>query len=86
MKELKDILLVEDEPALGAVLLRYLKSHGYKVEWSPSAEDAIDRFFACNFRLMLIDVQLPEEDGFQLAEKIKKLSPTQPLLFFKQFT
>lgn len=81
MKELKDILLVEDEPALGAVLLRYLKSHGYQVEWSPTAEDALNKFLDSNFRLLLIDVQLPEEDGFQLADKIKKISSTQPLLF-----
>lgn len=81
MKEQKDILLVEDEPALGAVLSRYLHNQGFTVVWSTSAEDAFDKVLSIAFRVMIIDVQLPEEDGFLLAEKIKKLKPTQPFLF-----
>ncbi len=81
MKEQMDILLVEDEPALGAVLSRYLQNQGLTVVWSTSAEDAFDQALSQIFRLMIIDVQLPEEDGFQLADKVKKLLPIQPLLF-----
>lgn len=81
MKEQMDILLVEDELALGAVLSRYLQNQSLTVVWSTSAEDAFDKLLSTEFHLMIIDVQLPEEDGFQLADKVKKLLPTQPLLF-----
>ncbi|MFD2743172.1 MULTISPECIES: response regulator transcription factor [Sphingobacterium] len=81
MKEQVDILLVEDEPALGIVLSRYLCNQGFTVIWSKSAEEAFDKTLSFLFRLMIIDVQLPKEDGFRMAARIKEMYAKQPFLF-----
>jgi len=81
MTECKDILLVEDEPDLGAVLKRFLSNKGYQTDWAVSAEAALDTFLNYHYRLILIDIQLPGENGFQLAQKIKSIAHAQPIFF-----
>lgn len=76
-----DVLLVEDEPDLGLVLSQYLRFKGIPVSWSPSAEMALEVFKKNTFRLVVIDVQLPDMDGFQLARLINKVNPNQAFLF-----
>jgi len=76
-----DLLLVEDEPDLGLVLSQYLRFKGIPVSWSPSAEMALDAFKKNTFPLVVIDVQLPDMDGFELARQIRKINPGQAFFF-----
>ncbi|MHC8947484.1 response regulator transcription factor [Sphingobacterium hungaricum] len=77
----EDILLVEDEPDLGLVLAQYLRFKGIRVHWSPSAEMALEAYAAGSFRLVIIDVQLPEKNGFELAKEIQQLNKQQAFFF-----
>lgn len=75
------ILLVEDDHSLGYVLKEYLIMNGYDVIWVKDGEEALATARNKLFSLCLLDVMLPKVDGFSLASDLKRISPTQPIIF-----
>lgn len=77
------LLFVEDEMDLGNVVKQYLEIMDFEVTWCQTAADTLHCFNDNRhaFHLMLIDVQLPDIDGFELSEKILTINPDQALLF-----
>lgn len=72
---MRKILLVEDDRSLGETLTERL-SRDYQVSWGQSLTEAWDLFSkAKDYDLVILDVGLPDGTGFELAEKIRKLSP-----------
>ena len=67
-----DILVVEDNEELGALIRDFLIRDGYTVDWKTSGEQAILRLKEENFRLMLLDVMLPGFDGYETLRLIRK--------------
>jgi len=61
------ILLVEDDLALATIVERYLVARGYEVAVSGSAEDAIARLPTLRPSMVLLDINLPGETGWELA-------------------
>jgi CheY-like chemotaxis protein len=61
------ILIVEDDPALSAIVERYLVARGHSVAVASSAEDAIERLPALRPSMVLLDINLPGETGWELA-------------------
>lgn len=76
------ILLVEDDENFGSLLQNYLKISGYEVTWCSDGAKGFSRFKQETFDLIILDVMMPNMDGFSLAEKIKKDNPTATPLFF----
>ena len=77
-KECK-ILLVEDEPNFGAVLKNYLELSKYQVRWCKNGIEGLQAFKAGTFDLCILDVMMPEKDGFTLAKEIKSHNENTPL-------
>lgn len=77
------ILLVEDETDLGNVVRQYLEISGFEVDWVRNGMAAYNqlRNGQVKYHIVLIDVSMPEMDGFELAEKILDLGLTLPFLF-----
>lgn len=77
------ILFVEDEPDLGNVIRQYLEIMNFEVEWCVNGKQATERFLhnPSHFQLVMIDVQLPDISGFDLAERIAAIKPAVPFLF-----
>jgi DNA-binding response OmpR family regulator len=75
------ILLVEDDINFGAVMRDYLAMNGYEVELCPDGNKGWNRFSNDSFDLCILDVMMPERDGFSLAEDIRKVNPGIPLVF-----
>jgi DNA-binding response OmpR family regulator len=75
------VLLVEDNENLGYMLKEYLTMKYFQMDWVKSANEAM--IFLKNNKpdLVILDVGLPDLDGFQLAQWIKKDYPTIPFLF-----
>ncbi len=72
---MRKILLVEDDLSLGETLTDRLRKE-YDVSWGRTLAEAWDLFTKIkDFDLILLDVGLPDGTGFELAAKIKKLSP-----------
>ncbi|UWX54114.1 response regulator transcription factor [Maribacter litopenaei] len=81
MENRKKILLVEDDEAVGYLLSEYLQMKGFSVSWAKHGKDAIVKLDQSKFDLAVLDVMMPEMDGFTLAEKINKDYPDLPFIF-----
>ena len=77
------VLFVEDELDLGNVVKQYLQLMDLEVDWHTSAEDAFIAFEnnINGYDLLMIDVQLPGGDGFDLARKFSHRNNHTPFLF-----
>ncbi|MBT2622118.1 response regulator transcription factor [Chryseobacterium sp. ISL-6] len=76
------ILLVEDDPDFGMILKQYLELDEFDVTWFQNPEDIIpllDSDFS--FQIGILDIMMPNIDGFSLAKIILKEKPRFPLLF-----
>ncbi len=77
----KRILIVEDDLNLGFLLMELLESEGYEVKLCRDAESGLSNFKKDPFDLCVLDVMLPEMDGFQLAHQIRLERQEIPFLF-----
>ena len=75
------ILLCEDDPNLGSVLKNYLELNDYDVTLERDGRLGLAAFQREQFDLCLLDVMMPNMDGFTLAEEIRDINP-DVLLFF----
>lgn len=80
-KKIYNILLVEDDQALGYVLTEYLKIHDFDVKWANSGKNAMAMLDANSFDLVILDVTLPDQDGFVVSEQLRMRHPNLPFLF-----
>jgi DNA-binding response OmpR family regulator len=70
---IKRILLVDDEYDVNLVMKLVLEENGFKVDSFTVASEGLKNFTTDLYDLVLLDVKMPEMDGFRLYEKIKKL-------------
>ena len=75
------LLLVEDDASLGYLLTEYLKMKNFSVIWVKNGKDALKILSEQPFDLCILDVMMPDMDGFKLAENIKQKNITIPFLF-----
>lgn len=67
----KKILVVEDDPVNQQILSDFLAANGYEIIAASSGPEGIERFEADAPDLLLVDVQLPRKNGFELVREIK---------------
>ncbi len=70
----KRILLVDDEPLIIKGLKYSLEQDGYETESAADGEEALAKFFAGKFDLILLDVMLPKLDGIEVCQRIREKS------------
>src|ERR1700733_7170908 len=75
------VLLAEDDLSLGYVIKDNLVDAGYDVVLCPDGQAAIDKFDKNEFDICLLDVMMPNKDGFAVAKKIRQQSDVVPILF-----
>jgi DNA-binding response OmpR family regulator len=75
------VLLAEDDLSLGYVIKDNLSDAGYEVVLCPDGQTAIDKFNKENFDICLLDVMMPNKDGFAVAKKIRQQTDIVPVLF-----
>lgn len=75
------IFLVEDDLNFGGVLKSYLEMDNFNVTWVDDGQKAIAAFKNSVYSLCILDVMLPNMDGFSIAKKMKELRPETPLIF-----
>lgn len=67
---MKNILLVEDDPFLIDIYTTKLKEEGYSVDTAEDGESALNKIKEKNFDLMLLDIVLPNFNGWEVLRKI----------------
>src|SRR5690349_7430633 len=80
------VLLVEDDTNFGQVLKNYLELNDFSVELARDGILGLAAFRREKFDICLLDVMMPNMDGFTLAEEIRNVDPDIPLFFISAKT
>ena len=67
------VLIVEDEQAIRDLIALHLSKAGYKCDKAADGKDGIERIDSNQYDLILLDVMMPEIDGYELMEYIRPL-------------
>ena len=67
------ILIVDDEIKIREVVSEYAKASGYECDQASNGKDAIDMVAANNYDCVILDIMMPELDGFSACKKIKAI-------------
>ncbi len=81
MSKKAKILYVEDDETLGFVTKDNLEINGYEVDHCLNGKKGLDTFREGTYDLCVLDVMMPEMDGFELASHIRKANNQIPILF-----
>lgn len=81
MNECPKILLVEDDESLGFLLQDSMDAYGWKVDLYQDGQKGLTAFHNKPFDLCILDIMLPEKDGFELATEIRKYNQQVPIVF-----
>ncbi|MEH7356636.1 response regulator transcription factor [Neobacillus drentensis] len=79
MSEKETILLVEDDKEIARIVCDHLRKEGYRVTWASTGKEGWEDFKHDRYDLALVDLMLPEMDGFTLCKTIR-LESDIPLL------
>lgn len=81
MDEKKHIFFVEDDLSFGAVLKSYLEINNYEVTWVDDGKYAVEKFHSGDYQLCILDVMLPNVDGFSIGREIRTIAPKVPMIY-----
>jgi len=68
------ILVLEDEPATQAMIASLMEAEGFRVTTAASGAEAQDAISQCRFDLILLDLNLPDDDGLYIARELRAKS------------
>lgn len=75
------ILYVEDELLLAKIVKESLESRGYTIVLESDGGAALERFHAESPDICVLDIMLPNKDGFTIAEEIREINSSVPIIF-----
>ncbi|MGA8009792.1 MAG: heavy metal response regulator transcription factor [Thiomonas sp.] len=75
------LLIVEDEPKTGAYLKQGLSESGFVVEWARSGQDGHHLAVSMPYDLIVLDVMLPDIDGWRILQSLRQSGNDVPVLF-----
>ncbi len=74
------LLVVEDEQRVASFLVKGLRANGYGVEWVSTGRDALRRAADADVCMVILDLGLPDLDGLEVLESLRKRGATVPVL------
>ncbi|MCW8839332.1 MAG: response regulator transcription factor [Thiovulaceae bacterium] len=77
----KKLLLLEDDMALNETVVDYFENLDYEIHSVYNGNDALDAIYENNFDLLLLDVNVPDINGFEILKTIRKQDNTTPAIF-----
>ena len=80
------ILLLEDEFGLRESIREYLEDSGFEVDAFEGSDEVLDAMFNNRYRLLLLDVQVPGINGFELLSQLRKSGDKTPAIFITSLT
>ncbi|GAB6926375.1 response regulator transcription factor [Paenibacillus sp. JCM 10914] len=80
MKHEANVLLVEDDKEIARIVCDHLRSEGYGVTWASTGREGWEDYKLSPYDIVLVDLMLPEVDGFTLCRSIRKESDVPILI------
>jgi two-component system alkaline phosphatase synthesis response regulator PhoP len=77
---MKNILIVDDEPDIRAILRYNLEKEGFAITEAIDGDDALDKL-SKDLDLAILDIMMPGKDGYDLCRKIREQGNTLPIIF-----
>jgi DNA-binding response OmpR family regulator len=74
------LLIVEDDEAIASIIKEHLEKEGYGISWASTGKEGLEDFKKGNFNLVMIDIMIPEMDGFSLCKNIRWISEVPILI------
>jgi len=81
MTDTNKVFMVEDDRNFGTVMKAYLEINGFVVTWVKDGMLAYQRFREDTYDICILDVMLPNTDGFTIGRQIKDTHPDIPIIF-----
>ena len=81
MEQKTKLLLAEDDENLGVLLKEYLVAKGYEANLFSNGEVAYKGFIRGHYDICILDIMMPQKDGFTLAKDIRIINPDIPIIF-----
>lgn len=75
------ILLIEDEFTLGEIIKESLESRDFEVSHYTTGREGLQQYFTQEPDLIILDVMLPDADGFAIARQIRQTNKETPIIF-----
>ena len=86
MRETRRILVVDDDPGIGQMLTKALARHGFLVDATTSAEEALLRTESVSYDAALVDLVMPGRDGADLSGTLRRRFPGLPIGLLTGYT
>ena len=74
------LLVVDDEQKIREIISKYAQFEGYSVEEAPNGMTAIEMFKEKDYDLIILDVMMPDLDGFSVCRELRKHSRTPVIM------
>jgi signal transduction histidine kinase len=81
-----NVLVVDDEDVPRNVVTKYLTADGHRVTTATCGTDALGKFHAAQFDLVLTDQGMPGMSGYELARALKQIRHNQPIILLSGFS
>ncbi|WP_372808039.1 response regulator transcription factor [Pontiella sp.] len=75
------LLVVDDEMAMANAIRDNLEYEGFQIDCAYGGQQALDRLLAEKYRLVVLDVMMPDLDGFQVLEQVRANNDHTPVIF-----
>ena len=74
------VLIIEDDPGVGTFVRKGLTDESAEVEWARDGREGLRRAASARFDVLVLDLMLPELDGFGVLRELRALGSTTPVL------
>lgn len=75
-----NLLIIEDEPQIREIIRTYAEKEGYQVFEAGTGKDAFEELEARAFQMVVLDVMLPDTDGWTILRKIREKAHTPVIM------
>jgi two-component system response regulator PilR (NtrC family) len=80
------LLVVDDEQSMREFLDIFFRKEGYEVQTASSVDEALAFFDACEFDVVISDIQMPDRTGIELLSEVQRLSPETVMIMITAFS